>query len=64
MTECSLGYFAPDLDKNGKPVAKIMKSEIEKNAKKWKNTLIGSVMGEKSFLHLKICVSRIWKPKG
>lgn len=41
-----------------------MKSEIAENVERWNNTLIGYVMGvKKNFLHLKACVSRIWKPK-
>jgi len=41
-----------------------LKSEIAENVERWNNTLIGYVMGvKKNFLHLKACVSRIWKPK-
>ena len=39
------------------------KSEIDSNAYKWENTLVGYVLGDKPFyMHLKACVHRMWRP--
>jgi len=52
-----LDYVAPTITE-GKQYAQIPKSEILANVEKWKNTLVGYVLGNKPFyLHLKACVA-------
>jgi len=58
-----LEYLAPSADLTCKPFVSIPKSEIVENVEKWKNTLVGYVLGDKPFyMHLKAFVGRMWKP--
>ena len=58
-----LEFIAPIKKGDGVEVASISRSDILDNVNKWSNTLVGYVMGNKSFfLHLKGCVSGLWKP--
>ena len=57
-------FITPVKDKEGNPFALIPKVEILKNVKKWQNTLVGYVIGDKPFyMNLKACVGRMWKLK-
>ena len=58
---CKLEFIEPACSPEGKLFAKIPKSEIKPNIEKWRNTLVGYVVGNKPFyMQLKACVTRIW----
>ena len=60
---CKLSFIQPTKTTDGDYTAKIGKAEVESNAHKWENTLIGYVLGDKpSYSHVKACVTRLWKP--
>ena len=69
--EWSQGGFvnkkAPNTQKQSDEAKKgisIPKSEILTNIEKWKNTLVGYVLGDKPFyLHLKAYAGSLWRPK-
>ena len=46
-----LDYVALSTDLTGKPFVSMPKFEIVENVEKWKNTLVGYVLGDKTFLH-------------
>ena len=56
--ECKLDYYEPSMDNAGNPICTIPKSEILNNIEKWRNTLIGYVLGDKQYMHLKACTGR------
>ena len=58
--DCKLDFVDPSTDSVGNPIASIPKSEILENVERWKNTLVGYVLGDKPFhLNLKARVGRI-----
>ena len=60
---CKLNYIPLCAYASGNYYAKIDNSEIKANVQWWNNTLVGYVPGDKPFyIHLKACVTRLWKP--
>jgi len=61
---CEIEFIEPLNSIDGSSYVSILKSEIDENIDKWSNTLVGYVIGNKPFyVHLKACISRLWKPK-
>jgi len=60
--ESDVEYIEPIRSLDGKEVATITRFETLNNVNKWPNMLVVYVMGNKPFfVHLKACVSRLWK---
>ena len=61
--DCKLNFAKPLSSSNGNIYTWTDKAEIDDNINRWDNTLVGYVLGEKSYyFHLKACVTRLWKP--
>ena len=61
--DCILNYVAPSKDSTGKPFVAVPRSDILPNTDKWKDMLVGYVLGDKPFyMRLKACVGTLWKP--